>query len=88
MSRYIAKAAIRGATEIVDEAERMLSAAIAEFGPDKAVAFTNTAYYLPVILGFTGMEVSTLGGLQKAVDYAKSLMNPVPEDSLWLPYLG
>jgi acetyl-CoA synthase len=88
MSRYIAKAAMRGATSIVDEADRMLQAAIADLGPDKPVAFTNTAYHLPVILGFTGMEVDNLGQLQKALDHAKKLLNDTPGDSLWLPYLG
>ena len=88
MSRYIAKAAIRGATTIVDEAERMLAAAIDDFGADTPVAFTNTAYHLPVILGFTGMEVDNLGQLQKALDQAKKLLNDAPGDSLWLPYLG
>jgi len=88
VSRYIAKAALRGANLIVNEAEHMVEAAIADLGEDKPVAFTNTAYYLPVILGFTGMEVSNLGELRKAVAHAKHLLNPVPGDTLWLPYLG
>ncbi len=88
MSRYIAKAAIRGATAIVDEADQMLTAAIADLGPDKPVAFTNTAYHLPVILGFTGMEVDNLGQLQDALGYAKKLLHEAPSDRLWLPYLG
>jgi acetyl-CoA synthase len=88
MSRYIAKAAHRGANMIVHEADQMLESAIADLGEDKQVAFTNTAYYLPVILGFTGMEVATLGELRRAAAYAKSLLEPVPVESLWLPYLG
>ncbi|MBC7234396.1 MAG: hypothetical protein H5T69_01035, partial [Chloroflexi bacterium] len=51
MSRYIAKRAIRGANLIVQEADQMLQSAIADLGADTPVAFTNTAYYLPVILG-------------------------------------
>ena len=88
MSRYIAKAAIRGANLIVNEAEQMVESAIADLGADTPVAFTNTAYHLPVILGFTGMEVSNLGQLQEAVAHAKHLLSAVPGDSLWLPYLG
>ncbi|MHB0858269.1 MAG: acetyl-CoA decarbonylase/synthase complex subunit alpha/beta [Anaerolineae bacterium] len=88
MSRYIAKAAIRGANLIVNEADAMLRAAIEELGPEKPVAFTNTAYYLPVILGFTGQEVRTLGDLRSALDHAHKLLHPVPGDSVWLPYLG
>jgi acetyl-CoA synthase len=88
MSRYIARAALRGANAIVTEAEVMLQTAIDEFGADKPVAFTNTAYHLPVILGFTGMEVDNLGQLQKAMTHARALLNEAPGDSLWLPYLG
>jgi acetyl-CoA synthase len=88
MSRYIAKAAIRGANMIVHEAEMMLQDALRELGPDKPVAFINTAYYLPVILGFTGIEVKTLGDLVPVVELAKKLLHPVPGDSVWLPYLG
>jgi acetyl-CoA synthase len=88
MSRYIAKAAIRGATNIVTEAEQMLQAAIDDFGSDHPVAFTTTAYHLPVILGFTGMEVDNLGQLQKAMTRARQLLNEAPGDSVWLPYLG
>ena len=88
MSRYIAKAAHRGANMIVHEAEQMVESAIADLGADKHVAFTNTAYHLPVILGFTGMEVDTLGELRKVVAHAKNLLEPVPIESLWLPYLG
>jgi len=88
MSRYIAKAAIRGANRIVQEADLMLQKAIQDLGPEQPVAFVNTAYYLPVILGFTGMEVSTLGDLVAVLDYAKRLLHPVPGDKMWLPYLG
>ncbi len=88
MSRYIATAALRGANYIVTEADEMLKAAIAEFGADTEVKFPNTAYYLPVTLGFTGREVDTLGGLQPVMEEAKSLLHPVPGENKWLPYLG
>jgi acetyl-CoA synthase len=88
MSRYIATRAIRGANLIVAEAERMLKEAIAELGPDTPVKFTNTAYYLPVILAFTGREVSKLGDLVPVIEDAKRILHPIPGDKLWLPYLG
>jgi acetyl-CoA synthase len=88
MSRHIATAAIRGANTIVKEAEEMLAKAIAEMGPATPVAFTNTAYYLPTILGFTGIEVSKLGDMGQVLQHARTLLHPVPEGDNWLPYLG
>ncbi len=57
MSKLIASRAIRGARGIVGDADRALSEAIATFGADQPVAFPNTAYYLPVILGYTGKNI-------------------------------
>lgn len=88
MSRYIATRAIRGANRIVQEAEALLDKALAEHGPDAKVAFPNTAYYLPVILGFTGKEVATLRDLKPILEQAGSLLHPLPRDQLWTPYLG
>jgi len=88
MSRYIAKRAIRGATALVAEAEAMVNDAIAELGPETPVAFTNTAYFLPVVYAFTGQKVATLGDLVTVIERAKALLHPVPADSMWLPYLG
>jgi acetyl-CoA synthase len=88
MSRYIAKAAIRGANLIVNEADAMLQAALNELGPKTPAAFVNTAYYLPVIMGFTGIKVSTLGDLVPVMAHARKLLHPVPGNSVWLPYLG
>ncbi|HEX78418.1 MAG TPA: CO dehydrogenase/CO-methylating acetyl-CoA synthase complex subunit beta [Dehalococcoidia bacterium] len=88
MSRYIATSAIRGARDIVAEAERLLKESLETMGPDTPVAFPNTAYYLPVIYGITGHKVERLADLQWPLDHAKSLLPPVPRQSLWLPYLG
>jgi acetyl-CoA synthase len=88
MSRYIATRAIRGANAIVHEAEVMLKRALAEKGPDTPVSFPNTAYYMPFILGMTGEEVTTIGGLESALEHAKNLLHPLPTDARWTPYLG
>ena len=88
MSRYIATRAIRGANAIVREAEVMLDRAIKEKGADAAVAFPNTAYYLPFIFGMTGAEISTIGELPPIVEQAKKLLHPIPPDRRWTPYLG
>ena len=88
MSRYIATRAIRGAQGMVREAEEAVNQALAELGPDAPVAFTNTAYYLPVIYAFTGEKVEKLGDLPPIIERAKSLLHPIPSDNMWLPYLG
>ncbi len=78
MSRYIATRAIRGANALVTEAELMLRKALAEKGPDTPVSFPNTAYYLPLILGMTGVQVEKLGQLEPVVEQARQLLHPVP----------
>ncbi|MEN8098073.1 MAG: CO dehydrogenase/CO-methylating acetyl-CoA synthase complex subunit beta, partial [Chloroflexota bacterium] len=88
MSKYIATRALRGATGLVLEAESMLNTALATHGESTPVAFPNTAYYLPTVLGLTGQEVATLGDLTTVVDKAKSMLHPTPPDVLWKPYLG
>ena len=64
MSRYIATRAIRGAHQMVAEFETALTGVLAEKGPETPIAFPNTAYYLPFILGMTGQSVEKLGDLQ------------------------
>ncbi|RPI98255.1 MAG: CO dehydrogenase/CO-methylating acetyl-CoA synthase complex subunit beta, partial [Chloroflexi bacterium] len=88
MSRYIATRAIRGANALVTEAEKMLHQALHEKGPDTPVAFPNTAYYLPLILGMTGQQVQTIGQLEPVLHHARKLLHPMPSDRHWTPYLG
>ncbi len=88
MSRYIATRAIRGANALVTEAELMLNKALLEKGPDTPVAFPNTAYYLPLIHGMTGIAVENLGQLQPVIEHARELLHPLPSERHWTPYLG
>jgi len=88
MSRYIATRAIRGANALVTEAELMLGKALKEKGPDTPVSFPNTAYYIPVIGGMTGVSVEKLGQLEGALAHARGLLHPSPSQSKWTPYLG
>jgi acetyl-CoA synthase len=88
MSRYVATRAIRGANAIVAEAEVMLHRAIADKGAGAPVAFPNTAYYLPVIYGMLGANITTLGDLRPVLDHARTLLHPVPREETWTPYLG
>ncbi len=88
MSRTIATRAIRGARLIVDEARAQVETALAELGAETPAAFTNTAYYLPVIHAFTGMRIEKLGDLPAVLERAAALLHPVPAEHMWLPYLG
>ncbi len=88
MSRYIATRAIRGANALVTEAELMLSKALKEKGPETPVSFPNTAYYIPVIGGMTGLQIEKLGQLEQVINHARGLLHPSPSDSKWTPYLG
>ncbi len=88
MSRYIATSAIGGAHGVVAQAEKLYKEALATLGPDKPVAFPNTTYFLPVIYTFTGHKVQKISDLQKPLELARSLLAPIPDQHLWLPYLG
>jgi acetyl-CoA synthase len=88
MSKYIATRAIRGANALVTEAEVMLNKALNEKGVDTPVSFTNTAYYLPTILGMTGIEVTKLGDLPPVLEQARQMLHPLPAGKHWTPYLG
>ena len=88
MSRIIATAAIRGARAYVEQAQSQLQAAVETHGPEKKVEFPDTAYYLPLTLALTGQEVDSLAKAQAALEWAASLLPPIPEERNWLPYLG
>jgi acetyl-CoA synthase len=88
MSRYIATAAHRGATQLVNEFDEMLQTAVAEYGADQPVQFTNTAYHLPVTRAMLAHEVETLGDLDVVLGHARKLLHPIPANHRWTPYLG
>ena len=88
MSKIIATKAIRGAHALVSRAGKELTQALEEKGPDTRVEFPNTAYFLPVSHGILGMNIETLGGLIGLLEEAKRLLPAIPDERLWLPYLG
>ena len=89
MSQIIASAAIRGAHEIVKQAQDILSRAIEEKGKDCPIEFPNTGYYIPIIYSMTGQAVQTLADFQKVMEEnIKPLMPELVDDDLWIPYLG
>ncbi len=88
MSKLIATRAIRGAHKLVARAEKELKQAIEEKGAQAKVEFPNTGYYLPISHGILGLKIEILGGLKNLLEKAKKLLPPIPEEKLWIPYLG
>ncbi|MDP2992913.1 MAG: CO dehydrogenase/CO-methylating acetyl-CoA synthase complex subunit beta, partial [Deltaproteobacteria bacterium] len=88
MSKIICSAAIRGAHNIVDKAEQKYQEALDKWGPDHAVGFPNTAYYLPIIYGILGVPVSKLGDVRPVLEKCRSLLPPLVSEKVWLPYLA
>ena len=88
MSKIICSAAIRGAYQIVDKADKKLADAIEQKGRDCKVEFPNTAYYLPIIYSMTGIAVKTLEDCAQVLGMARSMLPPLPVEHHWVPYLG
>lgn len=88
MSHEVISAVIRGAKGFVEEADEKLTAALAKHGPDKAVGFPETAFYLPMACALMGIEAKKLSDLRPVVDHCKELLPPEPAKDMWLPYLG
>jgi acetyl-CoA synthase len=88
MSKLIATSAIRGAHAIVKQAQKKVADALAEKGPECAVAFPNTGYFLPVSYSMLGLEITTLGQMGAVLAECNKLLPPIPREERWLPYLG
>jgi acetyl-CoA synthase len=88
MSKIIATSAIKGAYKIFKRAEKTLKECIEKHGKDQKIEFPDTGYYLPIIYSMTGIKVEKLSDAEKVLDEAKKLLPPVPDEKLWLPYLG
>ena len=89
MSHKIFSAVARGAHAFVDEAEKALSKAIEEHGEGAKAEFPQTAFYLPMIYALTGRQVKTLGDMKPILEHCRrDLLHPVPDQEVWLPYLG
>ena len=88
MSKIIASSAISGAHQIVRQAQEYVARAIAAKSTDCAVGFPQTAYYLPVIYSLLGRKVERLSDMQAVLEECQRLLSPVPDEKVWLPYLG
>jgi len=88
MSKIIASAAINGAHKIVDHAEKKWQEAMDKWGANEPVGFPNTAYYLPIIYGISGMKVEKLGDMEAVLKKCKTLLPPPVKAEHHLPFLG
>lgn len=88
MSKLVAAAAIRGSHGAVSRAQERLERALAQYDEDTAVAFPETAFYLPMACALLGAEVETLGEMKEVLDYTQGLLVPEPGEHCWLPYLS
>jgi acetyl-CoA synthase len=88
MSKIIASAAINGAHKIVEQADNKWKEAMDKWGANEPVGFPNTAYYLPIIYGITGMKVEKLGDMEEVLNKCKNLLPPPVKSEHHLPFLG
>ena len=88
MSKIIASAAIRGAHAIVARAEKKWQEAMDKWGANEPVGFPNTAYYLPIIYGISGMKVAKLGDMEAVLKKCQAMLPPPVRETHHLPYLG
>ncbi|MDZ7640786.1 MAG: acetyl-CoA decarbonylase/synthase complex subunit alpha/beta [Desulfurivibrio sp.] len=88
MSKIICSAAIRGAHKIIEMTEERYQAALEKYGPEQAVAFPNTGYFLPIIYSMLGAKVETLGDMKDIFAECRKLLPEQVSDNLWLPYLA
>lgn len=63
-----------GSNAVAGLTEGAVNDAIAKYGPDKEIAFPDTAYFFPTIYAATGVKVKTLGDLPACVGVLKSLI--------------
>jgi len=88
MSKIICSAAIRGAHKIVDMAEAKFEEALKKYGPEKEVAFPNTAYFLPIIYSMLGAKIKNLGDMKEIFQECRTLLPAQVSEHTWLPYLA
>ena len=63
-----------GSNVVAGLAESAVNDAISQYGPEKQIAFPDTAYYFPTIYAATGVKVKNLGDLPACIGVLKSLI--------------
>ena len=88
MSKIICSAAIRGAHKIIEKVEKKYKQTLDKYGPEQEIGFPNTAYYLPIIYGITGIKIEKLGDAKPVLEKCRLLLPPPVREKNWLPYLA
>jgi acetyl-CoA synthase len=88
VSKIITSAAIRGAHKIAHRVENKYAEVLKKYGPDQEIAFTDTAYYLPIIYSMLGIPVKNLGDCQLVFQRTRKLLPPLVREKMPLPYLA
>ena len=89
MSHKVFSAVARGALGFVEQAEAAWKKAVDKHGAQAKVGFPETAFYLPMIYALMGTKVETLADIKPVLEHCRrDLLHPVPDQKVWLPYLG
>jgi acetyl-CoA synthase len=88
MSKIIASAAIRGAYQIIERAEKKWQMAMDRWGGKEPVGFPNTAYYLPIIYAMLGTKIEKLADMEPVLRRCRALLPPPVRELHALPYLA
>lgn len=75
MSKAVFSLMIKGARQIIGEAEAALSKAKKEKGGEQVIGFPETAFYLPLSNALLGVEVKTVSDAENVIKTAKTLIS-------------
>jgi acetyl-CoA synthase len=78
---------IKGAGKVRAATEELLNKAIGEKGAGQALAFPETAFYLPLANALLGAEIKDLASAQKVLATAKTLIVKVADEDKWDTFL-
>lgn len=79
---------VKGAGNVISETEKRLEAIVKDKGTDFALAFPETAFYLPLANALLGLEARTLKDAAKILSTAKALViKNVPSEDKWTTFL-
>lgn len=85
--KVVAGLMVKGAQEVYAEANGLFEKAIKEKGQGQALAFPETAFYLPLANALLGVEVKKIADAKKILATAGTLIVKVPPEDKWDTFL-